>query len=213
MRMMDDEDDGWWGWWMMRRAEDWFGVWLLAVISPMTDQPICIIRGFHTLGWDLLLFVDASASIPSFISLWTSTHTLWWRLGNLVDFLLHWSHYLLSFNVRMVTVESMHSKEGVKFFLKIVNKWIIWITVHQHCILEQTMIHMIRNTNSFTNYKYITKWWQKQIQFRACPTFTAVYWLEHNFLPLNQAAWAFLAMITLIQQALWQCFKYFFFGC
>ena len=94
MRMMDDEDDGWWGWWMMRRAEDWFGVWLLAVISPMTDQPICIIRGFHTLGWDLLLFVDASASMPSFISLWSSTHTLWWRLWNLVDFLLHWSHYL-----------------------------------------------------------------------------------------------------------------------
>ena len=110
----------------------------------------------------------------------------------------------------MVTVESMHSKEGVEFFLKIVNKWIIWITVHQHCILEQTMIHMIRNTNSFTNYKYITKWWQKQIHFRACPTFTAVYWLEHNFLPLNQATWAFLAMITLIQQASWRCFKYFF---
>ena len=104
-----------------------------------------------------------------------------------------------------------HATQGGGWiFLKIINKWIIWITVHQHCILEQTMIHMIRNTNSFTNYKYITKWWQKQIHFRACPTFTAVYWLEHNFLPLSQATWAFLAMITLIQQASWQCFKYFF---
>ena len=209
---MYDEDDGWWGWWMMRRAEDWFGVWLLAVISPMTDQPICIIRGFHTLGWDLLLFVDASASIPSFISLWTSTHTLWWRLGNLVDFLLH---ITLSIIIQCPNGHSWkHVKQGGGWiFLKIVNKWIIWITVHQHCILEQTMIHMIRNTNSLINYKYITKWWQKQIHFRACPTFTAVYWLEHNFLPLNQATWAFLAMITLIQQALWQMFQILFFGC
>ena len=104
-----------------------------------------------------------------------------------------------------------HVKQGEGWiFLKMINNWIIWITVHQHCILEQTMIHMVRNANAWINYKYITKWWQKQIHFRACPTFTAVYWLEHNFLPLSQATWAFLAMITLIQQALWQCFKYFF---
>ena len=53
-------------------AEDWFRVQFLTVISRLTDQPICIIRRFHTHWWYLVIFVDTSSSV-SIIHIWLST--------------------------------------------------------------------------------------------------------------------------------------------